>query len=222
MTAVITTRAAARLSPQAPDPTPDQAGRTGIELTPAATPDTAAVVAMLSRCSRQSLYHRFHGYTDGVAYTRTLLAGGRDDETVLAWSGSTCVGFATVSCDETGRAHLGVLVEDAWQRHGIGSGLIAALVQAARLRGLTRVHADILGEDQFLLRLLGRVGPLEATIALGTYSADVELGHGQGVDESAPGLAHRAPGRGARPTEAGQFQPPPHGRANVEQPRLTA
>ena len=134
-----------------------------------------AALAMLSRCSRQSLYHRFHGYTDGVAYTRSLLNERPSDENLLAWDHSTCIGMATISRDERGAAHLGVLVEDRWQRQGVGTRLIRALIDTARSRGVTRVHADVLGEDQFLLRVLRRVGPLKVAIELGTFSVDVDL-----------------------------------------------
>jgi GNAT superfamily N-acetyltransferase len=151
------------------------APKLGVWLAPAAATDTAAVLAMLSRCSRQSLYHRFHGYTDGVAYTRSLLSQGRSDDNLLAWNGSTCIGMATTGCDERGAAHLGVLVEDRWQRQGVGTRFIRALTEAARSRGVTRIHADVLGEDQFLLRTLRRVGPLKVAIDLGTFSVDVDL-----------------------------------------------
>jgi len=177
------------LSPPPPDPA---ASTALVTVTTASPADTDAALAMLSRCSRDSLYHRFHGYTDGVAYTRRLLngpafgnrprlgpgAGAQRpavDENFLAWNHSTCIGMATISSDNTGVAHLGVLVEDGWQRRGIGTRLVQALIEAARWNGLTRVHADVLGEDQFVIKVLGRVGPLKLTIVLGTYEVDVEL-----------------------------------------------
>ncbi len=171
MTTVITSQSAGPLSPHLVDPT----RQVGVSLTAASTTDTAAVLAMLSRCSRQSLYHRFHGYTDGVAYTRSLLSEGPSDENLLAWNHPTCIGMATISRDERGAGHLGVLVEDRWQRQGVGTRLIRAQFDLARSRGLTCVHADILGEDQFLLRALRRVGPLKVAIELGTFSVDVDL-----------------------------------------------
>jgi len=142
---------------------------------PASATDIAAALAMLSRCSRQSLYHRFHGYTDGVAYTRSLLSEVPNEENLLAWRHSNCIAMASIARDEGGAGHLGVLVEDGWQRQGIGTRLIRALIGAARSRGVTQVHADILGEDQFLLRTLRRVGPLRVAIELGTFSVDVDL-----------------------------------------------
>jgi GNAT superfamily N-acetyltransferase len=153
----------------------DSTGHAGVKLAPASSTDTTAVLDMLSRCSRQSLYHRFHGYTDGVAYTRALLRDRPGEDNLLAWDHATCIGMATIGRDEGGREHLGVLVEDSWQRHGVGTRLIRALMDTARSRGVTRVHADILGDDQFLLRTLRRVGPLKVAIELGTFSVDLNL-----------------------------------------------
>jgi RimJ/RimL family protein N-acetyltransferase len=137
--------------------------------------DTEAVLAMLARCSRESLYHRFHGFTNGVAYTRALLDNRPGDPTLLAWDGADCVGLATISRDNHGRGHLGVLVEDRWQRQGLGTRLIRDVVETARSGGLTRLHADVLGEDEFILRALRPVGPLTVAIALGTFSVDIDL-----------------------------------------------
>ncbi len=141
----------------------------------ATAPDTDAVLAMLARCSRESLYHRFHGYTDGVAYTRALLQGRPYDQILLAWHLDDCIGVATISRDEHGSGHLGVLIEDRWQRRGVGTRLIRALVDIARSSGLTRLHADVLGEDEFILRTLRPIGRLTVAIALGTFSVDVDL-----------------------------------------------
>jgi GNAT superfamily N-acetyltransferase len=139
--------------------------------------DTDAVLAMLSRCSRESLYHRFHGFADGVAYTRALLQGRPHDQILLAWDSADCVGVATVTRDEHGSGHLGVLIEDRWQRRGVGTRLIRAVVETARSSGLTRLHADVLGEDEFLLRALRPLGRMKVALDLGTFSVDIDLGH---------------------------------------------
>ena len=137
--------------------------------------DAEAVLAMLRRCSRTSLYHRFHGFGDGGAYFAELLRNRPTDQTMLAWHGRACVGAATLAAGAARIPDLGVLVEDAWQRRGIGTRLTALLVDRARSTGVTSVHADILNEDLFILRALRRLGPLTTTFERGTVAIDIDL-----------------------------------------------
>jgi hypothetical protein len=37
------------------------------------------------------------------------------------------------------------------------------------------VHADVLGEDRFVVEALRRAGPMTVAIASGTYSVDIDL-----------------------------------------------
>jgi GNAT superfamily N-acetyltransferase len=137
--------------------------------------DLDAVLAMLARCSRATLFHRFHGFTDGVAYYAALLRDRPVDQTLLGWHGSTCVGVASLGVGATGTIDLAVLVEDAWQRRGIGTRLVDSLLDSARAIGTDTVHADVLGEDLFILRALRRIGPLTVSIEFGTYSIDLDI-----------------------------------------------
>jgi GNAT superfamily N-acetyltransferase len=141
----------------------------------AAVTDTPAVLAMLGRCSPATLFHRFHGPSDGVVYTRALLARQSIDETLVAWHDEACVGLATLSRDREGTPHLGVLVEDAWQRQGVGRQLVSTLLGQARAHGVRHVHADVLGEDRFLVQALRRAGSMTVAIASGSYSVDIDL-----------------------------------------------
>ena len=120
------------------------------------------LLKMVGRCSPSALYHRFHGNTDGTAYVRHLVATS-GHETLTAWSGVRCVGLATLArsaCDH----ELGVLVEDGWQRRGIGTALLSCLVASARARGIGKIVAEVLGEDSFVLSALRRVGPAVVTL----------------------------------------------------------
>jgi GNAT superfamily N-acetyltransferase len=146
-----------------------------VTVLPPAASDTEALLAMLGRCSRASLFHRFHGFTDGVAYFAALLRDRPDDRTLLAWAGSTCVGVGTIGADAAGSLDLGVLVEDAWQRRGVGIRLITALLDDARAKGVTTVHADVLADDEFILQVLRRIGPLRVSAERGSFSIDVDL-----------------------------------------------
>jgi len=154
--------------------TPDRCVKEVAVLGPTAS-STKAVLAMLARCSPGTLFHRFHGPTDGVAYFGALLRDRPVDPTLLAWHGSTCVGVASLGVGASGNMDLAVLVEDAWQRRGIGTQLVESLLDSARARGAATVHADVLGDDLFILQVLRRIGPLTVSIESGTYSIDIDI-----------------------------------------------
>lgn len=40
---------------------------------------------------------------------------------------------------------------------------------------MSTVHADVLGEDEFIIRALRRIGLLTVTIDSGTFSIDIDL-----------------------------------------------
>jgi GNAT superfamily N-acetyltransferase len=131
------------------------------------------LLGMVGRCSPSSLFHRFHGITDGMPYVRHLVTTS-GHETLTAWSGARCVGVATLA--GSGRHHeLGILVEDSWQRRGVGTALLTRLVRSARARGIDEMVADVLAEDSFLLSALRRVGPVVVTLEWGVYTARVAL-----------------------------------------------
>lgn len=140
----------------------------------ASASDLPAVMTMVSRCSGDTLFHRFHGPALGAELTRDQLV--RPGMIVyLAWTRQRCVAVAVLGFDDRGVGHLGVLVEDAWQRHGVGSRLTRALVAQAREDGVRILHADVLVEDSFLLPLLRRMGPVSLSTAMGTHSVDISL-----------------------------------------------
>jgi GNAT superfamily N-acetyltransferase len=89
------------------------------------------------------------------------------------------VGLATLA-RSTSDHELGVLVEDGWQRSGIGTELLTRLVASARARGIGQIVADVLGEDSFILSMLRRVGPLVVTLERGVYTVSVTVRPGPG------------------------------------------
>jgi GNAT superfamily N-acetyltransferase len=144
---------------------------------PAQPTDLPAVLAMLERCSKASLFRRFHAPSDGVAYTKAQLDR-PGDIVYLAWEGDVCVGmgvFALECRDGTAVAHVGVLVEDDRQRHGIGRRLVAADAREAISRGIGVVHADVMGDDVHLVRALRQLGRTDVKLETGAFSVDVAL-----------------------------------------------
>jgi GNAT superfamily N-acetyltransferase len=145
--------------------------------------DVDPVLGMLSRCSELTLYRRFHGFTDARSYVRQLLAR-TDHVTLGAWAGPGCVGVGTLA--GTDDHDLGVLIEDAWQRSGIGTALTVRLASLAQTQGIRELTADVLAETRFVLPVLARIGRLETTLAWGVYSIRVALGD---QEPSQPGEA---------------------------------
>ncbi len=126
--------------------------------------DLPAITAMLGRCSRATLYKRFHGFTGGRAHAASTVSDPSED-TYGAWRAGGCVGMATLAVNEEGYGEIGVLVEDAWQRRGAGAALVTALVGRAHELGLPGLVADVLADNYFILPLLARIGAIATTFA---------------------------------------------------------
>lgn len=163
----------------------------GLVCRPFAPGDLPAVLAMLGRCSRETLFRRFHGATDGTFHALDLASRG-DHQTLGAWVGSECVGIASLipgtdtsdpdPCyldsrdpDLRDLGHLGVLVEDGWQRRGVGNVLLNHLADCARAVGVSAMHADVLAENRWAIRMLSQFGTVYAHQSWGVYSATVTL-----------------------------------------------
>ena len=91
------------------------------------------------------------------------------------------VALASCRLIDEGAAELGVLIEDTWQRHGLGTRLVSDLVTYASGIGLRVLEAQLLVEQSWIAGLLRpygtcRVRPawsgvLQATVRLGERSA---------------------------------------------------
>src|SRR5688572_18930924 len=51
-----------------------------------------------------------------------------------------------------------IVVADAWQRRGLGTRLLQALVEAARGAGMRRIHGDVLATNARMLQFVTRLG----------------------------------------------------------------
>jgi GNAT superfamily N-acetyltransferase len=158
----------------------------GAELTvrPATGDDLPAVQAMHERCSARTRYRR---YLSGLArpvpaQLRRLLepAGG---VSLVALAGGSfgeperVVAMANLVA-EGAMAELALLVEDAWQRRGVGSALLRRLVTHAGQAGydalVAHTHADNVGMLR-TLRRLGRPGPVDRDGNLLSVTVPVSL-----------------------------------------------
>jgi GNAT superfamily N-acetyltransferase len=134
----------------------------------------SAVVAMVRRCSKASLIRRFHGPSDGIAFTIGQLRR-PDDIVLLAWEDSRCAGMGVLARRGNSPVHMGVLVEDERQGRGIGTCLATALTHEAVRRGVRSIRADLMGENYRLVAALRRLGTTSVELHSGTFSVNIDL-----------------------------------------------
>ncbi|MEU2157076.1 GNAT family N-acetyltransferase [Streptomyces sp. NPDC019396] len=167
--------------------------------------DVPAARAMHDRCSARTLALRYHGPVgDADRYLNHLLSPsfGRSLAVETASGRLVALGHLLWDGDET---EVALLVEDDWQRRGIGSELLGRLVAMAVDAGCESVYAVTQASNTGMVAAMRGLGfPLDFQIEEGTLVISARLG-------SAPppsGLPHelpRAPGREPR-------SPLPHGR----------
>lgn len=83
-----------------------------IGMAPFHTVDLPTVLDLLGRCSRSTLFHRFHGFTGGETWAYTLIAQ-PSVWTMCAWIDGRCVGVATFGGAPETSPDLGAVVEDS-------------------------------------------------------------------------------------------------------------
>lgn len=137
----------------------------------AAAGDRPALERMLARCTGQTRYRRFHGPVtvfperyltealSGSPLHFALVAAAVDDTVPDGVAeDSTVVALASCRAVDEGVAELGILVEDEWQRHGVGGHLLAEIVAYAHRTGLRALQAQVLAEQPWIVGLLRRHG----------------------------------------------------------------
>jgi GNAT superfamily N-acetyltransferase len=141
--------------------------------------DREALARMFDRCTPQTRYRRFHGPIKAIPgrYLADALSGSTFHYALVAClepapaSAADLAPFAgpdvrageiiaLASCRmvDEGAAELGLLVEDAWQRHGLGTRLLGDLVGQASRAGLRVLQAQVLAEQAWITGLLRPYG----------------------------------------------------------------
>ncbi len=101
--------------------------------------DTIGLMRMHERCSADTVYRRYATpltRIDERLARRLLLAGGG---ALVATVEDEVVATASISTVENGIAEVSILVEDGWQRHGIGTHLLSSAARLARGQGAVEV-----------------------------------------------------------------------------------
>lgn len=140
-------------------PVTDAAVR-GVWLRPVTGSDLPAVAAMWERCTLATRIARFHAPVRHIpaSYLKAVLAD--PAASVLAahqYTGAVVALASLIRSASGDPAELGVLVEDAWQRRGIGRRLVAHLITTAPARGITALTASVLTENAKVAELLRQV-----------------------------------------------------------------
>ena len=122
--------------------------------------DLGGLRDFLSGLSVQTRYLRFFAGAPpaGPAMLR-ILAGQRPDaDALVATRNRVIIGHA-MAVDAAGppgaaTTEIGVVVADAWQSRGVGSGLVRALASRARARGATTLVMEVMAENQRVLAMI--------------------------------------------------------------------
>lgn len=188
---------------------------TTIELRQPVPGDADALTEMWARCSLRTRIERFHAPVRDLParYTEAILGGA--PQTLMACDGPTVRGVASLLIAAPGEGELGVLIEDDFQRQGLGGRLTRRLLQESSRRGITVVTASVLADRPGLLRRLRQVpGEHRWTHDGATVEVRVRLER-----RSAPapvrgaGPAGRHPGQDESDQAVAPAVPSPRGRA---------
>ncbi|MGW6906157.1 MULTISPECIES: GNAT family N-acetyltransferase [unclassified Streptomyces] len=158
------------------------------------TGDLAAAKDMHERCSSRTLGMRYHGPVgDADRYLKHLLSPrfGRTLAVQTASGRVVALGHLLWDGDET---EVALLIEDAWQRRGIGSELLRRLVGMAVEAGCESVYAVTQSSNTGMVAAMRALGlPLDYQIEEGTLvitarlAPPVEPGGAVGVAEQLSG-----------------------------------
>ncbi|MGW4391160.1 GNAT family N-acetyltransferase [Streptomyces sp. NPDC004685] len=138
--------------------------------------DVEAAKAMQERCSRATLSKRYHGPVgDADRYLNHLLSP-RFGRTLAAQTASgriVALGHLLWDGDET---EIALLVEDDWQRRGIGTELLGRLVAMAVEAGCESVYAVTQASNTGMVAAMRGLGlPLDYQIEEGTLVITARL-----------------------------------------------
>lgn len=127
--------------------------------------DEGAVARFVQGLSPASRYFRFmmgmRELSADALHRFTRPAAGL--EAVLAATPGTSlgriIGLAQFVIDDGGEdAEFALVIDDAWQRQGLGTRMLTELALHAARHGVTRIHADVLADNHAMRRLAEKTG----------------------------------------------------------------
>lgn len=170
----------------------------------ASAADRPALAEMLSRCTDSTRLQRFSGSQRSFPepYLTEALSGHPEHFALVAGTPASIVALASCRAVAGDTAELAVLVEDAWQRHGIGTRLLNELIEHADRSGLRTLRATVLAEQEWIVQALRSYGTCTAPLSKGVFQVTVrrEPHHAgpPGTTSASPRQAQLAPSIAAR------------------------
>lgn len=158
--------------------------------------DADGLRRMFARCSRETIYLRFHLPAPSLPESLIGLlvkAAERGGGALVAVDGGEIVGHAMYARDgeDDREAEAAVVVEDGGRSRGLGELLLLEIAEEARRSGVETLTCATLGDNYRLLRLVRRIFPSARTsYAGGACSIRVPLSaarSGQGGAEGEDG-----------------------------------
>jgi len=136
---------------------------TGRTLRPAVPDDAPRLVAMFERCGPASRYGRFLAPLQHFPAAH-LVDVVRSSPLRRSWviddlERGQVIGVASWFRNQVHAAEVGLLVEDGWQRQGLGTALLDEVVVSARTARITTLVATTLADARHVHRMLRRFGP---------------------------------------------------------------
>jgi GNAT superfamily N-acetyltransferase len=147
-------------------------------LVPPAKCDLPRITAMWERCSLVTRIGRFHAPVRNIpaSYLRIVLSDPSTSLVAVHGQAGAVAALASLVLTTGSSAELGVLVEDAWQRRGIGRQLVTRLIGAASASQISELTASVLAENAKVADLLRQVpGDFSLTRDGTTISVRVRL-----------------------------------------------
>jgi GNAT superfamily N-acetyltransferase len=144
--------------------------------------DRQALKDMIGRCSRETVRRRFHGYRRSFpeAYLTSALAGRSGHFALVAdVAGTSIAALASCVAVADDAVDVAVLVEDSYQRQGIGSTMLRMIVAYGDQRGILTLQASVLAEQEWILQLMRGYGSCSATVSRGVLEVKVRREKGR-------------------------------------------
>jgi GNAT superfamily N-acetyltransferase len=175
-----------------------------IRIRQAGSADQGALRDFLTGLSVRTRYLRFFtgALPTSPAMLRVLAGDRPGTDALVATRNGAVIGHAvathTAGPGGAATAEMGVVVADAWQGRGIGSGLVRALAARAAARGATTLVMDVLVENQQVLAMIASRWPAarhDRSAAQVTVHARLAPGRTDAAERPAgdsPGPASRA------------------------------